>query len=79
MQMTGAFFQINSAKLYVPVVTLSKNDNIKFLENIKQWLKRTISWIKYRSEVATQPKNNLDYMIDSTLRNINRFFVLSSN
>ena len=42
-QTTGATFQINNAKLYVPVVTLSINDNIKFLENIKQGFKRTIS------------------------------------
>ena len=34
-------------KLYVPVVTLSVNDNIKFLENIKQGFKKTISWNKY--------------------------------
>ena len=32
---TGATFQINNAKLYVHVVHLSINDNIKFLENIK--------------------------------------------
>ena len=31
---TGAKFHINNAKLYVPVVTLSINDNIKFLEKI---------------------------------------------
>ena len=66
------------AKLYVPVVTLSINNNIKFLENIKQGFKRTISWNKYRSEITTQPKNNnLDYLIDPTFRNINRLFVLS--
>ena len=77
-QTTGATFQINNAKLYVPVVTLSINDNIKFLENIKQGFKRTISWNKYRSEITTQPKNNnLDYLIDPTFRNINRLFVLS--
>ena len=35
-QTTGATFQINNAKLYVPVVTLSINENVKFLENIKQ-------------------------------------------
>ena len=29
---TEATFPINNAKLYVPVVTLSINDNIKFLE-----------------------------------------------
>ena len=31
IQTIGATFQINIAKLYVPVVTLSVNDNIKFL------------------------------------------------
>ena len=35
IQTTGVTFQINNAKLYVPVVTLSINDNIKFLENTK--------------------------------------------
>ena len=75
---TGANFMITSNKLYVPVVTLSITDNIKFLENIKHEFKRTISWNKYRSEIATQPKsNNLDYLVDPTFRNINRLFVLS--
>ena len=35
---SAATFQINNAKLYVPVVTLPINDNIKFLENIQQAL-----------------------------------------
>ena len=42
-QTTSATFQINNGKLYVPVVTLSVNDNIKFPENIKQGFKRRIS------------------------------------
>ena len=75
---TSATFQINNAKIYVPVVTFSVNDNIKFLENIKQVFKRTISWNKYRPEITTQTKNNnLDYLIDPTFRNINRLFVPS--
>ena len=35
IQTTGAKFQINNAKLYIPVVTFSRNDDVKFLENIK--------------------------------------------
>ena len=35
---------LNNAKLYVPVVTLSINDNINFSKNIKQEVTRTISW-----------------------------------
>ena len=65
-------------KFYVPVVTLSINDNIKFLENVKQGFRRIISWNKYRSEITTQSKNNnLDYLIAPRFRNINKLFVLS--
>ena len=75
---TGATFQINNVRLYVQVVTLSTNNHIKVLENIKQEFERTISWNKYRSETTKQPKNiNLDYLIDPAFRNINRLFVLS--
>ena len=56
---------------------MSINDNIKLLENIKQGFKRTISWDKYRSEITTQTKNNnLNYLIDPTIGNINRPLVL---
>ena len=41
-QTTGAIFQLTSCKLYVLVVTLSINDNIKVSENIKQGFKRTL-------------------------------------
>ena len=58
------------------VVTLTINDNIKFLENMRQRFKITIYWNKYRSEIAIQRKNNnLDYLIDPSFRNINRTFV----
>ena len=45
---SGTTFQINNAKLYVAIVALSIKI-IKFLENIKQGFRRTISWNKYRS------------------------------
>ena len=50
---SDATFHINSTKLYVPVVTLSINDNIKFLESLMQGFKRTIFWNKCRSEMTT--------------------------
>ena len=67
-------FQINSTKPYVPVINLSVIGNI---ENMKQGFKRTVYCNKYRSEITTQlRKNNLDYMIDRTSKNINKLFVL---
>ena len=54
------------------------NDDIRFLENLKQGLKRINSWNKYQSEKMTQSKNNnLVYLLDPAFRNINRFVVLS--
>ena len=46
-KITGINSMIESFKVYVPVVALSINDNIKFLENIKQGFKKIISWNKY--------------------------------
>ena len=46
----NATFQITDTKLYVPkVVTLSKENETKLLEQLKLGLKRTIKWNKYRS------------------------------
>ena len=48
---TGLEFQIKDTKLYVPVVTLSKENDIKLLEQLKLGFKRTIKWNKYRSQI----------------------------
>ena len=64
--------------MYVPVVTLSKENDIKLLEQLKTGFKRTIKWKKYRSQMTVQPQNNnLNYLIDPTFTNVNRLFVLS--
>ena len=63
---------------FVTVVSWYINNNINFLEDLKQIFKSTNSWNKYRSEITTQLKNNnLDCLIDLIFRNINRLFVLS--
>ena len=71
-------FEITDTKLYVPVVTLSKENDIKLLEQLKSGFKRTIKWNKYRSQMTVQSNNNnLNYLIDPTFTNVNRLFVLS--
>ena len=76
---SGATFQITDTKLYVPVVTLSKENDIKLLEQLKTGFKKTIKWNKYRSQMTIQNNNNnnLNYLIDPTFTNVNRLFVLS--
>ena len=43
---TGATLSITDCKLYVPVATLSKDDEIKLLTNLKSGFKREIIWNK---------------------------------
>ena len=52
---TGLEFKITDTKLYVPVVSLSKENDIKLLEQLKSGFKRTIKWNKYRSQMTIQP------------------------
>ena len=75
---TGATLAINDCKLYVPAVTLSKDDGIKLLTNLKSGFKRKIIWNKYRSQMTTEAvNNNINILIDPTLTNVNRLFVLA--
>ena len=43
--------EITNTILYVPVVTLSKENDIKVLEQLTGF-KRTIKWNKYRSQIT---------------------------
>ena len=70
---TGLELQITDTKLYVPVVTQSKENDIKLLEKLKSGFKKTIKWNKYQSQMSVQSNNNnLNYLIDPTFTNVNR-------
>ena len=49
----GTTFEITDRKFYVPVVTLSTEDNTKLLQQLKSGFKRTINWRGYQSESTT--------------------------
>ena len=75
---TGAKFEITYCKLYVPVVTLSAENDNKLLEQLKLGFRRSIKWNKYMSQMCNQNKNkNLNYLIDPTFSNVKRLFILS--
>ena len=44
---TDTKFTVTDTKLFVPVVTLSTQDNAKLLEKLIKGFKRTINWSKY--------------------------------
>ena len=63
---TNAEFTIADCKLYVPVVTLSAENENKLFEQLKTGFERTSKWNKYRSEIFNQTVNN----------NLNHFIIL---
>ena len=50
-------FPITDAKLYVPVVTLSTDNNAKLLQQLKSSFTKTTNWNKYHSKVTIQGQN----------------------
>ena len=70
-------FAITETNLYVPVVTLSTQDNAKLLPQLKLGFKRTISWSKYLSKPELLQQNlNLNHLIEPSFQGVNRLFVL---
>ena len=71
-------FTITETNIYVPIVTLSTQDNAKLLPQIKSGFKRTISWDKYLSKPELLAQNaNLNYLIEPSFQGVNRLFVLA--
>ena len=76
---TGAGrFAITDIKLYVPVVTLSTQENAKLLQQLKSGFKRVVNWNKYSSNPELLAQNlNLNYLIEPSFQGVNRLFVLA--
>ena len=76
---TGAgTFEITDTKLYVPVVTLSTQDNSKLLQQLKSGFKRVITWNKYLSKPELVVQNPyLNHLVEPSFHRVNRLFVLA--
>ena len=71
-------FTITTTNLYVPVVTLSPQDNSKLLPQLKNGFKRTITWNKHLAKLKLLAQNaNLNHLDEPSFQGINRLFVLA--
>ena len=74
----AATFEITNTKLYVPVVTLSIQENTKFLQQLKSGFKRVINWNKYLSKPQLLAQNpNLNHLVEPSFQGVKRLFVLA--
>ena len=69
--------EITDTKLYVPVVTLSREGNIKQFKQLEFGFERTINWNKYQSKDENKEQNrHFSYLINPSFQRVNRLFVL---
>ena len=78
----NAVFIINDTKMYVPVVTLSKEDNKDFIEQQDKGFQRSIFWNEYKTKEINEDAdaNVFKYInLDSSFQGVNRLFVMVYN
>ena len=77
-QNQDATFEITDTKFYVPVVTLSTQENTKFFQQLKLGFKRVINWNKYLSKPELLAQNpNLNHLVEPSVLGINKLFGLA--
>ena len=79
-QAGNAVFIINDTKMYVPVVTLSKEDNKDFTEQQNKVFQGSIYWNEYKTKELNSNKNAnvFKYInLDPSFQGVNRLFVMS--
>ena len=79
-QTGNAVFIINDTKLYVPVVTLSKEDNKDFIEQQNKGFQRSIYWNEYKTKEQTEDgnANSVKYInLNPYFHDVNRLFVMA--
>ena len=71
---------MENVKMYVPVVTLSKEDNKDFIEQQNKGFQRSISWNEYKTKGQDKDAdaNNFKYVsLDPSFQGANRLFVMA--
>ena len=77
-----AVFIINDTKMYIPVVTLSKEDNKDFIEQQNKGFQRSIYWNEYKTKEINEnaDANVFKYFnLDPSFQGVNRLFVMEYN
>ena len=61
--------------MYIPVVTLSTQNDKTLLEQLRTGFKITIKWNIYRSEMTNQAKNNNSFKYLLKMRTVEHLFL----
>ena len=75
----SSIFTITDAKLYVPIVTLSTEDNAKLSKLLREGFKRPVYWKKYKI-ISNKTYDENDYireLLEASYQRVKRLFVLA--
>ena len=75
-----ATFKITNTKLYVPIVTISTEDNVKLTRQLNEGFKRSFCWNQYKAEIDSKDLDNnnpLRTYLDAFFQGFKRLFVLA--
>ena len=72
-------FAITDAKLYVPIVTLKIEDNVKLSKLLSEGFKRSIYWSEYKviPNKTYDENDNIRELLDSSYQLVKRLFVIA--
>ena len=73
---TAATFTITDTKLYVPVVTLKTEDNVKLSKLLNEGFKRLVYWNKYKIILRDYDNEYIREQLDASIQGVNKLFVL---
>ena len=75
----NSVFAITDTKLYVPIVTLSAEDNVKLSKLLGEGFKRSIYWNKYKviPNKTYDANGYIRKLLDSSYQGVKRLFVLA--
>ena len=78
-----ATIKITDEKLYIPVITLSIEDNAKLTKQLNEVFKRLVYWNKYKVidnkvvYIAANQEKHIIGLLDSSYQGVKRSFVLA--
>ena len=82
----SATLEVTDVRLYVPVVTLSAEDNVKLVKQLNEGFKRPVYWNKYKVThnkvveiAAANAEKHIRELLDSSYQGVKRLFVLAYN
>ena len=82
----SATFKITDAKLYVPIVTLSAEDNVKLSKLLSEGFKRSVYWNEYKISdnilihiADNNEEKTIRQLLDSSYQGVKRLFVIAYN